>query len=269
VLITGAAGRIGGYLRKGLVRPNRVLRLLDVVPLGAGPGEEVLQASVDDLDALTEASRDVDAVVHLAGLASEATWDGILRTNIDGTYHAIEAARRAEVGRFVFASSNHAVGFLSRDPSARYAPDYAFPAPDTYYGVSKVAGEALCALYHHRYRMDTVCLRLLSCKDHPDSTRDLATWLSPDDACRLFEAAISARSPGFRVVWGVSANRRAWFSMEEARLLGYDPQDNAEAYAEGIIAKYGEPDLNDPTHRLVGGPFTLDRFDADQLGLSG
>jgi hypothetical protein len=29
-------------------------------------------------------------------------------------------------------------------------PDYAFPAPDTYYGVAKVTGEALAALYHHR-----------------------------------------------------------------------------------------------------------------------
>jgi hypothetical protein len=269
VLITGAAGRIGGYLRRGLVRPNRVLRLLDVVPLEAGAGEEVLQASVDDLDALTEASRDVDAVIHLAGLPSEAAWDRILRTNIDGTYHAIEAARRAEVGRFVFASSNHAVGFLPRDPSAGYAPDYAFPAPDTYYGVSKVAGEGLCALYHHRYRMDTVCLRILSCKDRPDSPRDLATWLSPDDACRLFEAAISAPSPGFRVAWGVSANTRAWFSMEEAKSLGYHPEDNAETYADGIIAEHGEPDLDDQVHRLVGGPYTLERFGADHLGFSG
>jgi uronate dehydrogenase len=117
--------------------------------------------------------------------------------------------------------------------------------------------------------MDTVCLRLLSCKDRPDSSRDLATWLSPDDACRLFEAAISAPSPGFRVAWGVSANSRAWFSMEEATSLGYRPEDNAEDYAEEIVAQHGEPDLNDAAHRLVGGPFTLDRFDADQLGLSG
>jgi uronate dehydrogenase len=262
VLITGGAGRIGGYLRGRLAQPGRILRLLDVAPMVAGPDEEVIQASVTDLEALTEASRDVDAVVHLGGIPVEAPWEDILRTNIDGTYHAIEAARRAGVRRFVFASSNHAVGFLPRDPRGANAPDYAFPAPDTYYGVSKVAGEALAALYHHRYGMDTVCLRILSCHDRPDSARDLATWLSPDDAGRLFEAALSTPNPGFRVLWGMSANTRAWFSMEEATALGYHPADDAEAFAGEILADQGEPDPSDRLHRLVGGPFTLPTLDA-------
>lgn len=263
MLITGAAGRIGGYLRTRLAQPGRVLRLLDVAPLVAGSGEEVVQASVHDLDALIEASHDVDAVVHLGGIPVEDRWERILETNIDGTYHAIEAARRASVPRFVFASSNHAVGFLPRDPTGRKAPDYAFPAPDTYYGVSKVAGEALAALYHHRYGMDAVCLRILSCRDRPDSPRELATWLSPDDAGRLFEAALSTPSPGFRVVWGVSANTRAWFSMDEATALGYHPQDDAETYADEIVADQGEPDPDEQLQRLVGGPFTLAPFDAE------
>jgi uronate dehydrogenase len=263
ILITGAAGRIGGYLRSRLVRPDRVLRLLDIAPLAAGEGEEVVQGSVTDLDTLTEASRDVEAVIHLGGIPTEASWEDILETNINGTYHAIEAARRAGVSRFVFASSNHAVGFLPRRPDRPMAPDYAFPAPDTYYGVSKVAGEALAALYHSRYGMDAVCLRILSCFDRPDNPRALATWLSPDDAGRLFEAALSTPSPGFRVVWGVSANTRAWFSMAEATAIGYHPADNAENYAEEVLAGQGEPDPDDPVHRLVGGPYTLPTFDAN------
>lgn len=264
VLITGAAGRIGGYLRSRLAQSDRVLRLLDVVPLEVGPGEESVQASVTDLDALTEASRDVDAVIHLAGLAGEAPWSRILETNIDGTHNAIEAARRAGVGRFVFASSNHAVGFLPRDPNGGKAPDYAFPNPDTYYGISKVAGEALCSLYHHRYGMDAVCLRILSCKDHPGATRDLATWLSPDDAGRLFEAALSAPAPGFRIVWGVSANTRAWFDMGEAAALGFHPKDDAEDYATKLLDK-DPTDPENPMHRLVGGPLTFDTLDVDRL----
>ena len=221
-------------------------------PLEVGPGEEVVQASVTDLDALVRACQDVDAVVHLAGIAGEAPWDRIRETNIDGTYNTIEAARRAGVERFVFASSNHAVGFLPRPPDGAKAPDYAFPAPDTYYGVSKVVGEALCSLYHHRYGMDTVCLRILSCHENPMGTREQATWLSPDDAGRLFEAALSAPDPGFRVVWGVSANSRAWFSMDEATALGYHPQDDAEIYAEELIGVEREPDADDPVHRFVG-----------------
>lgn len=265
ILVTGAAGRIGGYLHARLARSDRVLRLLDAAPLEVGPGEEVVQASVTDLDTLVRACQDVDAVVHLAGIAGEAPWDRIRDTNIDGTYNAIEAARRTGVGRFVFASSNHAVGFLPRSPNGAKAPDYAFPAPDTFYGVSKVVGEALCSLYHHRYGMDTVCLRILSCHEQPIGTRELATWLSPDDAGRLFEAALSAPDPGFRVVWGVSANSRAWFSMDEATALGYHPQDDAETYAEQLIGAEREPDAHDPVHRFVGGPLTLDRFDVERL----
>ena len=51
--------------------------------------------------------------------------------------------------------------------------------------------------------------------------RALATWLSPDDVRRLFEACLSAPRPGFRVIFGVSANTRGgWVSLDEARALG-------------------------------------------------
>ena len=145
------------------------------------------------------------------------------------------------------------------------APDYAFPVPDTYYGVSKVLGEALCSLYHHRYGMDVVCFRILSCKDRPYGPRELATWLSPDDAGRLFEAGLSTPAPGFRVAWGVSANTRGWFAMEEAHALGFHPEDDSERYAQEVLRKHGPVDPDDPIHRLVGGPMTLATFDADRL----
>jgi nucleoside-diphosphate-sugar epimerase len=265
LLITGAAGRIGGYLRSRLARPGRSLRLYDVAPIEPSTREEVVQGSVTDLDGLTSACTGVDTVIHLAGVAGEAPWPRILDTNIHGTFCAIEAARRAGVGRFVFASSNHAAGFLPRDEGGGEAPDYAYPAPDTYYGVSKVTGEALGSLYHHRYGMDVVCLRILTCRDRPEHPRELATWLSPDDAGRLFEAAASAPAPGFRVAWGVSANARAWFSMQEANALGYFPQDDAEVFATTVLAGKAAPDPGDPVHRLVGGHLTLSTFDADRL----
>ncbi|MBO0776247.1 MAG: NAD(P)-dependent oxidoreductase, partial [Actinobacteria bacterium] len=178
ILITGAAGRIGSMLRPRLARPGRTLRLLDVAGLTAGPGEEAVQASVTDLAAMTAACQGADAVIHLGAIAEEAPWDQILAVNIQGTYVAFEAARRAGVPRVVYASSNHAAGFTPR--SQFPVPDFAFPAPDTYYGVSKVTGEALAALYHHRYRLDTICLRILSCYDKPVTPRMLSTWLSPD-----------------------------------------------------------------------------------------
>jgi hypothetical protein len=256
VLITGAAGQIGTMLRPRLARPGRTLRLLDTAPLTPGPAEEVIRASVTNLDAMTAACRDADAVVHLAGIPGEAPWSEIRAVNIDGTYAVFEAARRAGVGRVVYASSNHAVGFT---PSSAFpVPDYAFPAPDTYYGVSKVAGEALAALYYHRHGLDAICIRILTCAERPKTVRSLSTWLSPDDAGRLFEACLAAPRPGFRVVFGVSANTRGgWVSLDEARALGYEPRDDAEAYADEVIAQHGAPDPGDPVLAYLGGEFTL------------
>jgi hypothetical protein len=258
IVITGAAGLVGSMLRPRLARPGRTLRLRDIAPLQAGPGEEAIQASVTDLAAMTAACSGAEAVIHLAGIPGEASWTRILELNINGGYVTFEAARRAGTRRVIFASSNHAVGFTPREDFP--VPDYAFPAPDTFYGVSKVTTEALAAMYHHRYGLDAICVRILSCFPRPVTPRMLSTWLSPDDAGRLFEACLTVSRPGFRVVFGVSANTRGgWVSLDEARALGYSPADDAEAFAAEIIAAHGEPDPgHDPVLRYLGGEFTLE-----------
>jgi uronate dehydrogenase len=255
VVITGAGGRIGTMLRSRLAAPGRTLRLVDVKPVAAGGGEEAVTASVTDHEAMVAACTGADAVIHLGGIPAEAPWERILDVNIRGTHTLFEAARVAGVTRVIFASSNHAVGFTPLGSAP--IPDYAFPAPDTYYGVSKVAGEALGALYSRRHGMDVVCVRILSCFDRPQNTRALSTWLSPDDAGRLFEACLVAPSPGFRVVFGVSSNTRGgWVSLDEARRLGYEPQDDAEVYAAQVIAEHGQADDDDPSALYLGGDFT-------------
>jgi uronate dehydrogenase len=243
VLITGAAGRIGRMLRERLTGYD--LRLLDVEPAG-------IRASVTDLDAMVEACTGMDALVHLGGISGEDTWVRIRDTNIDGTYCAFEAARRAGVRRVVFASSNHAVGFTENAPEA---PDDLPPRPDTFYGVSKVLGEALGALYHDRHGLDVVCLRIGSCVDRPHDLRGLSTWLSPDDCARLVDAALTCPGPGFRTVWGISANTRRTWSLEGGAAIGYHPQDDAEIYAHELTA--GDPAHEEAARRYVGGAFTL------------
>jgi uronate dehydrogenase len=79
------------------------------------------------------------------------------------------------------------------------------------------------------------------------------------------DAALSAPSPGFSVVWGVSANTRNWWDLTAARALGYEPKDDAEVYAEALIEAFGEPDPADPVHVRVGGEYTLGSFDAEQI----
>lgn len=255
VLITGAAGRIGSYLRPRLARDGRVLRLLDIAPIDdMTAGEEILVGSVLDSGLMRQACEGVDAVVHLAAATDRNMEFAAAADDIAATHLVLESARLAGAGRVVYASSNHAVGFHPRGEAE--APDGVFPRPDTFYGVAKVASEALGSLYVDRYGMDVVCLRIGTCREVPDDVRSLATWLSPGDVAGLVDAALTAPAPGFRVVWGVSDNTRRWWSLDGARALGYDPQDDAEVHAERILDRDGPPADDDPGQRLVGGAFT-------------
>lgn len=250
VLITGAAGGVATLLRPRLRRPDRTLRLLDRTPVtDAAPGEEVLTGSVTDADLLASACEGVDAVIHLGGHSRENSWAETVEVNITGSQMVLEAARAAGVGRVILASSNHAVGFREVEPDL---PADSAPRPDTFYGVSKAAIEALGSLYHSRFGMDVVCVRIGSCFERPPGVRGLATWLSPDDAGRLFEACLTYPSPGYRVIWGVSDNTRRVYSLAEAEALGYRSLDDAEKFADSVTG----PEPAGDEARFVGGPFT-------------
>jgi uronate dehydrogenase len=222
-------------------------------------------ADVTDLDAMVAATAGASAVVHLAGISGESTWPAISHANIEGTYCALEAARRSGVQRVVLASSNHATGYTTRPGQGLLTEADAPHRPDTYYGVSKVAMEGLGSLYVDRYGLDVVCLRIGSAFPEPTTVRQLATWLSPADQVNLVDAALRAPSPGFSVVWGVSANTRNWWDLTAARALGYESVDDAEVYAEALIAALGEPDPADPVHTRVGGEYATAAFDAERI----
>lgn len=252
ILITGAAGGMATLLRPRLARAGRVLRLLDIaaVPDG-GDGAEIVRASITDMAAMQAACAGVDAIVHLGGLSTEHEWTPILDVNIHGTYVTLEAARRAGVKRVILASSNHAIGYVGTQDGEVRAD--AFPRPDTNYGVSKVAMEALGSMYADRYGLEVIAIRIGSCFETPKDARMLRTWLSPDDGARLIEACVAAPAPGFRVVWGASNNTRHWVSLDEACALGYAPQDDSERFAAQLQAEQGEPDPASPLMRYVGG----------------
>ena len=86
--------------------------------------------------------------------------------------------------------------------------------------------------------------------------RQLSTWLSPDDCVRMFEACLTTPAPGFAVLYGISANTRAWWDLEPGRALGYRPMDDAEEFADRIAP--GADDAAEGAH--VGGPFTSERY---------
>jgi len=87
LVITGAAGRLGTYLRSSLDDIAARARLIDIVaPLEAAPGEpvEIHQGSVTDPDLLDLVCRGTDAVVHLGGFAGDAPWPDLSEVNVGG-----------------------------------------------------------------------------------------------------------------------------------------------------------------------------------------
>jgi uronate dehydrogenase len=235
VLMSGAAGKIGSSLRRSLAGCFRTLRLSDIRPVTAlGPGEEEMRADLRDIDGLVAAMQGVNHVLHFGGIPTEASWDEIAAHNLTGTFNVFEAARIAGVRRVIFASSNHAVGFYRADRDI-YVDDA--PRPDSRYGLSKVAGEAIARLYFDKHGIESAMLRIGSFREKPLVPRELATWLSPADLARLVLCCLEAPALGYRVLYGVSKNTRArWRNPDDQRSLGYAPQDDAERYAAEILA---------------------------------
>ncbi|PBC81729.1 MULTISPECIES: NAD(P)-dependent oxidoreductase [unclassified Streptomyces] len=260
VLLTGAAGGLGTLMRELLPPYGYRLRLFDRRPVDTTVGEpDAITAELADTEALREAVRGVDAVIHLAGISLEAGFEQILRANIEGTYRLYEAAREAGIRRIVFASSNHAVGFTPRPTDGSGAIPVGTPRrPDTYYGLSKGFGEDLASLYWDLHDIETVSVRIGSCCPAPTSVRMLSIWLSPADCARLLHAALTAPDVGHTVVYGSSANTRLWWDLSAARALGYAPQDDSEPYAERLIAAQGALDPENPAHAFLGGAFCTD-----------
>ncbi|MFE7978531.1 NAD-dependent epimerase/dehydratase family protein [Streptomyces shenzhenensis] len=257
VLLTGAAGGLGTLMRNLLPDYGYELRLFDVRPIEGEP--DAITADLSDTEALRAAVRGVDAIIHLAGISLESTFEKILKANIEGTYNLYEAAREAGMPRIVFASSNHAVGFT---PVPR-GDDPPIPIgtprrPDTFYGLSKSFGEDLAQLYWDKHGLETVSIRIGSCFPEPTSVRMLSVWMSPADGARLLHAALTAEHVGHTVVHGSSANTRLWWDLTSARALGYAPQDDSEPYAAELIAEQGEPDPDNPAHTHLGGHFVND-----------
>ncbi|MBD0709247.1 MULTISPECIES: NAD-dependent epimerase/dehydratase family protein [unclassified Streptomyces] len=257
VLLTGAAGNIGTPMRELLPPYGYALRLLDVVPVPGAP--DAVLADLADRAALREAVRGVDAIVHLAGISLEASFEEVLAANVVGTRNLYEAARAEGVRRVVLASSNHAVGFTRRPRAGEPPVPVGTPhRPDTFYGLSKCFAEDLAQLYWDLHGVETVSVRIGACFPEPTSVRNLALWLSPADCARLLHAALTAGDVGHTVVYGSSANTRGWWDLSGARALGYAPRDDSERYARRLIAEQGLPPEGSADDLYVGGRFCVD-----------
>lgn len=262
VLVTGAAGSIGSVLCAGLVDRGHTVVGLDRLPEPEGFTGDWFTADCADADAVAavfarqDRSGGLEAVVHLPGLAREASLAEQLESHVVTTATLLDAMMEYGVSRIVYASSCHAVGRTPRtEPLGTVSLRVdTRPRPDSFYGVAAVAAEAMLSLYADRHGIDAVATRIGSFLPQPETRRALSTWLSPDDAVRMFEACLTAPDPGFAVIHGVSANTRGWWDLAPGRALGYEPHDDAEQYADQLDD--GEPtEADDVEGSFVGGPY--------------
>ena len=249
ILITGATGGIGLLLEKLLMDDYDVVSQ-GRTPANDGQAKRLKKADLEDYDEVRALMDGVEVVLHLAGEASpEATWDDVLTPNIIGFRNVLEAARDAGVKRFVFASSNHAMGMYDRDEQWPVYPHH-LPRPDSLYGVSKVFGEALGRYYHDKYGIEFVSLRIgWAAEDPLEADVELlhAMWLSEDDTERVFRRAIEAEDVTYGLYYAISDNpNRRWDLTNTMLELGYRPEDSvADLKDEGEVIEGGKDSPDD------------------------
>jgi UDP-glucose 4-epimerase len=154
-LITGAAGYLGSHIAQELAHRGRKIRMLDTMrPRVVGHSVEFCKGSVLDTASLRHAMQDVGVVFHCAESLSTDPFIAS-RMNSLGTLMVLEAARKADVHKVVYASSAEVYG---SNPSMPWK-ESAEPQPLTPFGVSKMQGEYYCRAFSSIHGLETIALR--------------------------------------------------------------------------------------------------------------
>jgi len=163
ILVTGGCGFIGANVVRGLAAKGFGLRVLDDLSTGRrsyidGVVADLRVGDVCDPVAVGAAVRDCWGVVHLAAQTSvqESLRDpqSLVRVNVASTVRLLEACVAYGVERFIFASSNAALGEQQLPLN-----ETTVASPISPYGASKLAGEAFCSAFHGAFQLGTVALR--------------------------------------------------------------------------------------------------------------
>lgn len=253
LVLTGAAGRLGSYLREPLTKIADELVSTDIVE-DVGklyPGETYKRGDLSSFDDMMAVLTGADMVVHMGAVADEGPFDKLLGPNFVGAYNIWEAAYQNGLRRVIYGSSIHAVGMY---PKSQRIDTEVPHRPDTFYGLAKCFVEDLGSLYWDKRGLESVHMRILSCAQ-VNNARSLGSWLSYDDLIQLVTRCIETPITGFSVVYGVSNNNRVPVDNHKASFLGYQPKDNAEQFAQTVLANEPPMDPQNPSHMCHGGPF--------------
>ena len=165
-LVTGGAGFIGSYLVRFLLDKGESVRVLDNFATGkrenleeVAARIELIEGDLNDRDAVSEAVRGVDFVLHEAAIPSvprsvEKPMESHL-ANASGTLVLLQEARAAKIRRLVYASSSSVYGANPELPKVETMRT----EPMSPYAVAKLAAEHYCIVFNNLYGLETVALR--------------------------------------------------------------------------------------------------------------
>jgi uronate dehydrogenase len=227
VLVTGAAGNVGQTVFNGL-RPHFALRAFDRVPTPGEPGAHV--GDLADRAAVERAVTGVDTIIHLGGcprMDADFMRD-LVKPNIEGLWHMLDAARLAGVKRFIFASSCNTAFGASELTQLKTDTVHAFNP----YGATKAFGEVIGRWFFDIYGMEFLAVRIGYFRGlyvDPGLREGWLRriWLGPRDCVKVFQLAVDAPKFGYGIVYACSRCPENYLDLTSAReLLGYEPEED-------------------------------------------
>lgn len=165
ILITGGAGFIGSHLAEKLIEHGAEVTILDNFSTGSLANLAmvidsltILEGTITDYKMCLRATEGKQIIFHCAAQTSvpESMENPLFcyKTNVEGMYTLLEAARINKVQRFVFSSSSAVYG--EREGKC---VENLLCMPASPYGYSKLMGELLCQNYYRQFNLETVILR--------------------------------------------------------------------------------------------------------------
>jgi len=266
VVVTGARGKVGRAAVEALTAAGHSVLGIDLEAPDYD-GAPYVRADVTDAGDMFAAIRDVDAVVHTAGIP-EPTRDPahrVFAVNAVGTFNVVEACVRAGVRRLVNLSSDSVTGYTWSGGALRPA---SFPIDDTHpltpidpYGQSKLVGEQLCAAACLRSAMTAVSIRatwvitpgtyrrhLGPFVDDPALTTAVFwSYLDVRDLADLIVRAVGADTSGHVAVFAAAADNIGGRDIRAA-LAAHHPDVRIDAVARADAGGYAI----DPARELFG-----------------
>ncbi|MCB0189626.1 MAG: NAD(P)-dependent oxidoreductase, partial [Caldilineaceae bacterium] len=174
ILVTGSAGHLGEALMRTLRQKGQRVVGTDI---RSSPFTDMV-GSIADREHVRQCMVGVDAVLHTATLhkphvATHSRQD-FVDTNITGTLNLLEEATLAGVNAFIFTSTTSTFGDAltpaAGEPAAWITEEVA-PVPKNIYGVTKVAAETLCDLFHRNQGLPSLILRTARFFPEPDDSK--------------------------------------------------------------------------------------------------